>query len=628
MSGDSHTYELMTKEDQYVFGSVTQSSVDVMITVMGPDGERIGQYNNSARGPERVQFKTSKAGLHLMRVSPFAPYAEEEGEYSVGIFRQEQLADTAEGKVDQWMSAYEEDMPGWVVAVVRGGDIVFSRSYGLANVEYGVPNSISTPYHMASVSKQFTAMAIVILSQQGLVGLDDDVRKYLPDLPDFGNTVTLRHLLNHTSGIRDHWTLWVMSGGRMDDVIRQQDLMRLVVRQKEMNFEPGEEYLYSNTGYLLLSEVVSTVSGKPFGEWMTANVFAPLGMNSTQIYDDHERIVPGRAYSYQYSNNGLSKAVLSYANSGATSLFTTAEDLAKWLSNFHSGQVGGRAAIEQLQVQGVLNDGETIDYALGIDIDEHNGLRRLSHGGADAGFRTWLAYYPEIDAGVVALGNEGSHPVVIGDAVAEAFFSDYMSLQDESTNEQDTDSPSQHQTPETVANAVAGVFAIQDGSYIQFFYDYGVLFAEWEGQWEPSFVMLRLDDYEFRIDVPGDEITVRFDLTSEGVVNTATLFQNGEKPMRRIDDWKPNAEELAAYTGRYYSDELETFYSVALDGEELTIHHIRHGDFPLVPKEKGVFSSGEWFIGTVTFESDEGGVSTTLRMSNGPIRNLRFERVN
>ena len=372
--------------------------------------------------------------------------------------------------------------------------------------------------------------------------------RHLPDLPDFGHTITLRHLLNHTSGLRDHWNLWAMSGGRMDDVIRQQDLVRLVHRQKDLNFIPGAEYLYCNTGYLLLSEVVTTVSDVPFGDWMAVNVFEPLGMNATQIYDDHERMVPGRAYSYRNAEYGLSKAVLSFANSGATSLFTTAEDLALWLGNFSSGAVGGPQAIELLQVQGILNDGETIDYALGISIGEQNGLRSLSHGGADAGFRTWLGYYPEIDAGVVVLGNQAGFAAgQIGTAVADAFFAEHMSFEDDS-------------------------------------------------------------------------------VAADGAVETATLLQNGEIPMERAARWLPDADELAAYAGRYYSDELETFYRVSLAEDELMINHVRHGAYSLTPQEQHVFSSGEWFIGTVEFDINQ-DQQVAMRMSNGRVRNLKFQRV-
>ena len=624
LTGDTHVYGLTVEKDQFVFGEAFQSSVDVVVTVTDPDGDQVGAFDSPARGPEYFQFETEKPGLYRISVTPFE---DEEGDYFIRLLRQEPLADTPEGKVDQMMAPYGVDTPGGVVAVVRGGEIEFSAGYGLANVEYGVPNSKSTPYHMASVSKQFTAIAIVMLSQEGKVGLDDDVRKYLPEVPDFGHTITLRHLLNHTSGIRDHWTLWAMSGGRMDDVIRQQDLMRLVVRQRDLNFEPGTEYLYSNTGYLLLSEVVTKVSGQPFGEWMNTNVFEPLGMNSTQIYDDHERLVPGRAYSYRYSEDGFSKAVLSYANSGATSLFTTAEDLARWLLNFRTGKVGGKRAIELLQVQGVLNDGEVIDYALGISIGEQDGLRRISHSGGDAGFRTWLGYYPEIDAGIVVLGNVGSFNAGrIGTSTAEAFFGEHMHPEEQAREEEaETDSAASGAIPADLGNALAGIFESENGPYVTITYEDEKLSAQVEGQ--PKFALLPQGEHTFRVDIPDADVRIAFEADPGGAINRAILHRNGETPMRRVASWEPDAETLAAYPGRYYSHELETFYTVSLEDEELIIGHRRHGDFVLSPKEKDVFASAEWYIGTVKFERDEDGSIESMSMANGRVRNLSFEPV-
>lgn len=623
-TGDTHVYGLAATEGQFVLGEAFQGGVDVAVTVSDPDGDTVGTFDGPARGPEHFQFETRKAGLYRISVAPFE---KEQGEYTVRILRQEPRAETPAGKVDQMMAPYRADTPGGVVAVVRGGEIEFSAGYGLANVEYGVPNTRSTPYHMASVSKQFTAFAVVLLSLEGKLGLDDDVRKHLPEVPDFGRTVTLRHLLNHTSGIRDHWTLWAMSGGRMDDVIRQQDLMRLVTRQRDLNFEPGAEYLYSNTGYLLLSEVVTKVSGRPFGEWMKANVFEPLGMTSTQVYDDHERLVPGRAYSYQHSKGGLSKSVLSYANSGATSLFTTAEDLARWLRNFRTGQVGGKRAIDLLQVQGVLTSGRTIDYALGVSIEERNGLRRILHGGGDAGFRTWLEYYPEIDAGVVVLGNLASFDAGgIGTRVAEAFFAGDMRAKERArASDPEAGKGAAGPVPAALGKALAGVFAIDDGPYVTIAYEDGRLSSQVEGQ--PAFALLPEGPHTFRVDVPRPDVRIAFEAEPGGAVDRAVLHQNGQKPMRRVAKWAPDAAALAAYTGRYFSPELETFYTVSLEGEKLIIGHRRHGDFALVPKEKDVFVSGEWWIGRVKFERDPDGNIRSLSVSNGRVRNLRFERV-
>jgi CubicO group peptidase (beta-lactamase class C family) len=621
-TGDTHLYGLAAEKGQFVLGEAFQSTVDVAVTVTDPDGEPVGTFDGPARGPEPIQFETKKAGLYRIAIAPFK---EEQGEYTIRILRQEPLAETPAGKVDQLMGAYRADTPGGVVAVVRGGKIAFSAAYGLANLEYGVPNTTSTPWHMASVSKQFTALAVVLLSLEGKLGLDDDVRKYLPEVPDFGHAITLRHLLNHTSGIRDQWTLWAMSGGRMDDVIRQQDLMRLVTLQRHLNFEPGAEHLYSNTGYMLLSEVVAKVGGRPFGEWMKANVFDPLGMSSTQIYDDHERLVPGRAYSYQYSKTGFSKAVLSYANSGATSLFTTAEDLARWLRNFHTGEVGGKRAIELLQVQGVLNSGKTIDYALGVSIGEQKGLRQISHGGADAGYRTWLGYYPEIDAGVVVLGNIASFDAGgIGRRVAEVFFASDMHEKEPSKGAEGAKTAAEP-VPADLGKALAGVFAIENGPLATIAYEGGKLSVRVEGQ--PAFALVPEGDHAFRIDIPQPDVRIVFAPGPDGAVDEAVLHQNGEKAMRRVAKWEPDAQALAAYAGRYYSPELETFYTVSLQDEKLTLSQRRDRGLGLSPKQKDAFTCGEWYVGEVSFGRDGDGHVASMTVSNGRVRNLRFDRV-
>jgi len=425
-AGGVHAYTLNLSARQFVYGVADQHSVDVVVTVYDPTGRTVATFDSPARGPEPFQFATETAGTYRIEITPFRG---EHGRYALTAHRIEALAGTPAGRVDQIMAAYGGGgAPGGVVAVSRGGELAFARGYGLADLESAVPNTPRTVYHMASVSKQFTAFAILLLAADGKLALDDDVRKFVPELHDFGRPITLRHLLTHTSGLRDQWDLWMMSGGRMDDVIRQSDLLRLIVRQRELNFEPGTEYLYSNTGYTLAATVVERVTGQTFREWMQAHVFTPLDMRATQIYDDHERLVPGRAYSYaNASQGGYRKAVLSYANDGATSLFTTAEDLVKWLRNFHTHQVGGVGVWEQLQERGVLSGGDTLEYALGITIGTHRGLRRIQHGGADAGYRTSLAYYPDIDAGVIALGNVSSFQAGrVATEVAEAFFGDRM----------------------------------------------------------------------------------------------------------------------------------------------------------------------------------------------------------
>ena len=301
----------------------------------------------------------------------------------------------------------QTDSPGVSVAVMRRG--IFSKGYGSAQLEYEIPITPATVFHAASVSKQFTAMAVALLGADGKLSLDDEIQTHLAYVPRFAQPVTVRQLIHHTSGIRDQWELLAMAGWRLDDVITMDHIRSMIRHQRELNFEPNSEHLYSNMGYTLLAEVVATVSGQSFAEFTQARIFEPLGMSRTHFHDDHQMIVRQRAYSYAPSDDGgYRNAVLSFANAGATSLFTTAEDLVRWLDNFRHARVGGPAIIEQMQQRAVLNNGEQISYAHGVMIDTYRGLKTVFHGGGDAGFRSYVTWFEEPEVGIAVLTNLGS----------------------------------------------------------------------------------------------------------------------------------------------------------------------------------------------------------------------------
>ncbi|CAN5899643.1 hypothetical protein BH24BAC1_BH24BAC1_24330 [soil metagenome] len=322
----------------------------------------------------------------------------------------QQIPGALAARVDSLFAEYTKPgSPGCAIAVVQKGQVVYSKGYGLANLEYDIPNAPGTVFHIASDSKRFTTMAIVLLAQEGKLSLEDDIRKHLPEMPDFGKTITIRHLANHTSGLRDQWALLALAGWRLDDVSTRDQIMKLVTHQKELNFAPGEEHLYCNTGYSLMAEIVERVSGEPFRVFAEQRIFAPLGMNDTEVHDDHEQVVKNRAYSYYPDKDGFKNSVLSYANQGATSLFTTAEDMAKWVINFNSGRFAGKQEVyQEMTRRGVLAKGDTLDYALGRKVNEHKGLKLVGHGGGDAGFRSFVGSFPEQQFGVVVLGNVGN----------------------------------------------------------------------------------------------------------------------------------------------------------------------------------------------------------------------------
>ena len=312
-------------------------------------------------------------------------------------------------KVDKLFAQWNKpDSPGCALGIYKDGQIVYKRGYGIANLNDDVPITPATVFHVASMSKQFTAASILLLAQQGKLSLDDDVHKYIPELPNFGEPITLRHLLHHTSGIRDQWSLLGLAGWRYSqDLITDDDVMSVLVRQQALNFKPGDKYMYSNSGFTLLAIIVKRVSGMSFREFTTANIFQPLGMTHTHFRDDHEEVIKHDALGYE--QDGKDKPfrmdLTNFDTAGATSLHTTVEDLQLWDENFYHPRVGGPALIQQMLERGKLNSGEQQDYASGLVIGTYKGLPIVDHAGADAGYRSDMIRFPEQHFSVAILCN-------------------------------------------------------------------------------------------------------------------------------------------------------------------------------------------------------------------------------
>jgi CubicO group peptidase (beta-lactamase class C family) len=317
-------------------------------------------------------------------------------------------------KVDALFAEWAKpDSPGCAVAVVRGGRVLYAKGYGMADLEHNVPITPRTVFYVGSVSKQFTAYAVVQLAEQGKLSLDDEARKYLPELHDFGKPVTIRHLIHHTSGLRDYFELLKLAGTREGDLITQKDLLGIIWKQRELNFPPGERHQYSNSNYALLATIVERVAGEPLRDWMAHNVFAPLGMQQTLVCDDHQRIIKDRAWSYR-SDPGTMGAfktvVFPYSGYGAGGIYSTVEDLARWMSNLAKPRAGDERVIRQMLERGRLNSGEKIKYAFALFVDEHRGLKRIGHTGSLAGYRAYVGLFPDQDLGVIVLSNLASFP--------------------------------------------------------------------------------------------------------------------------------------------------------------------------------------------------------------------------
>ena len=345
--------------------------------------------------------------------------------------------ESPEKQVDRLFSRYNQATSGVAVAIIKDGKIIFKKGYGTANLEFDIPITTKTVFNIASVSKQFTAFAIYLLETEGKISLEDDVRKYIAEIPDYGKTIKIKHLLAHTGGVKDQGALMSLAGWRDGDVTTMQDSLRLISRQKELNFEPGSRYLYSNAGYILLAEIVKRASGQTFGEFTRKNIFEPLEMNDTQFYDDYERIVKNRADSYELENGVYKKKILSNSADGAGNLNTTVEDMAKWALNFENPKVGDAELIKRFNEPSLLNNGEKVVYArFGDDVGYHakgqihwnnGGLRQISHGGHAAAFRSTFWRFPDQRFAFVLLSNdEHFEQAKNGQAIVDLYLKDLL----------------------------------------------------------------------------------------------------------------------------------------------------------------------------------------------------------
>lgn len=521
--------------------------------------------------------------------------------------------------------------PGLAIAILDHGELVYERGYGMAQLEYDIPITPRTVFHVASVSKQFTAFAIALLAEQGKLSLTDDVRRYLPDLPNFGQQITIRDLVHHTSGLRDQWTLLTMAGWRLDDVITQSDILRLVRRQRELNFPAGSEHVYSNTGYTLLAEIVGVVTGTPFPDWMRKQVFEPLGMTDTHFHDDHRTVVKNRAYSYARTPSGAyQRAVLNYANVGATSLFTTVEDLTRWARNFFDPTVGGEAVIRQMYERGVLTNGEQIDYAFGLSLAERGGRQYVEHSGGDAGFRSHILMVPEERFTVIVLANEARiSPSSLAGRVAEVFMSGTAAPGSRpdtgaGTPEQE-EVESETKVPGEDLERVSGLYWNPTSDYVRRIDERrGRLYYNRGGSNESP--LAPLGDDRFRMLDVDVHLEVWFEPRGSDPERMLVRIADGEPIVSKRVEPPPEPLDLSAYAGAYVSEELAATYWLLVEGSGLVLRHWRHGDVPLRPVALDRFDSSAWWLGSVRFERDDRGRITGFRSSSGRVRHLWFER--
>lgn len=528
--------------------------------------------------------------------------------------------DSLEAQVDSIMSVYPGDGPGAVVGVMQSGDVAFRKAYGMADLTHGIPITTETRFNVASASKQFTGFAIALLAKRGKLSLDDPVVRHLPSLPTFEDTVTIRHLLSHTSGYRPAYGALALAG--QYGGFSREEAFKVVRRQRELQFPPGTQKLYNSTGYILLAEIVEQVSGMPFPDWMQEHVLGPLGMENTAFEREAGDVIPGSAYSYSKGEHGGYRLdAPNDASYGAGDIFTTVGDWAKWMHNYETAEVGGEAVIRQMMTPYVLDSGDTTNYGFGLRIDDHRDLRRIKHAGATEGYWTQFYYYPEIDGGVVVMSNyDEVIPEAQADAIAELFFREHM--QNRPASGPAVPSATDGRPDLTQLRRYAGAYQLENGDVVEIKLQGDTLVSTSGG----GFPLIPLSKSTFHVE--GTQQRVRFVTRPDGTVRRAVLQKpNRSLTVEPIDLWSPSPTVLEKYTGRYYSSELQTEYTFRVENGQLVATHRWVGDLRFVPTKEDTFENEQTGM-EIRFRRNKVGIVTGYYASLWEARDVWFEKQN
>jgi CubicO group peptidase (beta-lactamase class C family) len=526
------------------------------------------------------------------------------------------MSEVEAAKVDSLFAEWDrEDSPGCALGVIQGGELIYARGYGSANLDLGVPLSPRSVLHVASVSKEFTAIATGILDRQGKLSLDDDIRKYVPEMPDLGHTITLRQLIHHTSGLRDQYGLFRLAGWRDEDVQTFDDVLDFAYRHRRLNFDPGAEYTYCNTSYTLLALTIERVSGQKYRDFVREQIFEPLGMTQSHFHDDVTEIVPNRASGYGKRDEGGFRVEDSNVSAvGAICLYTCVEDLAKWVRNFQTREVAGDV-LDDAFTAGPLNDGTTQNYGFGLQIGKYRGLKTISHGGVDSGYRAELLWFPEVDFGVVILANLSEFkPGWMARKVADLYLGEKLSGDDL------LDAPA-IDLPEADLAALSGLYRDERRSLTRRVeLRDGKLFVS---IFEESLELVPFGNGRFRLGTPPAEIQIR--PNDDGTLEYHEIMA-GEKRHTyvRVEPVTPDVEALASYAGSYYCPELGARYSLLVRDGALIRRLRKAKDRELKPTVEDSFGVGSL---DVVFTRDSRGDVNGFEIFTERIRYLRFDRM-
>jgi len=538
------------------------------------------------------------------------------------------VADEKTAKVDQLFSRWRKtNSPGCALAIIQDGRIIYKQGYGMASLEHSIPISPGSVFYIGSCSKQFVAMCIALLSAEGKLSLDDDIRKYIPEMPDYGIPLTVRHLIHHTSGLRDYLTLLGIMGTDFG-AYHEDDVLELIARQKELNFKPGEEYLYSNSGYFLLAVIVQRASRKSLRDYAEENIFKPLGMRNSRFHDDYTELLQNRAFGYFPGGKDKYRNFISTFDCvGSGGLFTSVEDLFLWDQNFYHYRVGGRDVIELMHTKGKLNNGQELDYAFALRISSYRGLKTVDHGGALGGYRSYVVRFPEQNFSVICLSNLSSiNPAGLSQQIADIYLADEFEKAEERIQpleEEKVRTAKGIGISEAKLKEKAGDYIEpQSGEVIRLLLKDGKLNALMFGQ---NYALAAKSEAEFNLLNAPVRVALKFERKEKGMPLLLHVLQEREQS-RIFQPFKPvdlSPEQLKEYEGEYFSEELQAAFRLSMKEDRL---HFSHKNAPggfLNPTLQDKFTLRNF---KVHFIRDGEGKIAAFTLDAGRVKNLKFEK--
>lgn len=526
-------------------------------------------------------------------------------------------------KIDSLFAEYNNS-PGLAVGVYSKGEILFKKGYGIANLDYDIKITPETVFDIGSVSKQFTAACIVLLENEGKLSLDDDIRKYVPEISEFDDgKITIRNLLHHTSGLRDYLGLMYLSGISFDDTFTEETGLNILARQNELNFIPGSEFLYSNSGYLTLAIIIRRVSGESIGSFAQKNIFTPLEMKNTFIYEDGAKVVKNRAIGYSKDGDEyIREHHFDFVVGGDGQVYTTVEDFFKWSENFKNNNLGNDSFLNKMLTKGMLSNKDSIDYALGLFHGVYKNHKTIGHGGAWGGFRADYLQFPEEDLAIVIMSNLGN--VNAGQKakqIADIILKDKL---DKKIEESEKES-SKIEIPKTIfsLSQIVGNYEIQPGvvASLTVKNDSLNVLQNWN---KSTYNIIKTSGNTFQIP-ENKTLSFTFSNLKDELTQTLTILQGGRETIAtRKKEVDTSGVNLNDYTGSFFSKELDVTYVFEIINEVLMVSIV--GKQGAMVCSISAIDQFTMEFGLVRFQRKNGSISS-FELDSGRVKNLSFEKI-